>query len=313
MQSFRLIVLAKLIPCLCLSFALANAAGALEPPVKTTPVNSAKKGPAKVRVFVGASENSVFRRIDDSTIQFVKGSVLVSVRPPMKSATVKTPFGTVTVPSDSVVYVSLANGQLQVQHLHGNADSNVSTVLKSGLFKSSSDAPLPIAVGQHMTGSLPVTGSGKSVGEPIPPLPIPAPIVTTINQASLQNTGRAINSMSKSLPNLASRKRFAVMTKTPLIDDYVDDFKFDDNQATNDSDTTDNITSPDDVPSTDIAPADSFQTARENVQQGEFQPEADTQSPQDDSGLEDMWGRASEGPDVDATGGMLEPGGIGGE
>jgi hypothetical protein len=263
------------------------------------------------RVFVAASDGSMFRRTDATTVQFVKGNLLVSVKPPLQSATVRTPFGTVTVPADSVVYVSLANGELQVQHLHGVQGSNLSASLRTGLFKDAGDRPLTIAVGQHMKGSMPVR-TAPAAKEAVPPLPTPVPTVVPIPEAGLQVTGRTINSMANNLPNLASRKRFATMTKTPLIDDWVDDLNLGDMKMDSDSvdnatggDTTTSITSPDDVPSTDIDPADSFQTARENVRQGEFQPEAATQ---DDSGMADMWGRALEGPDLDATGGMLEPG-----
>lgn len=265
------------------------------------------------KVFIAATDKSVFKRIDATTVQFVKGNILVSVKPPLKSATVRTPFGVVTVPSDSVVYVSLANGELQVQHLHGSQGSSLTTELKNGLFKDVTDKPLTIAVGEHMHGSLPISKSVVNVKEAIPPLPTPVPEVNAVSQSTLKVTGQTINSMSKNMPNIASRRRFADVTKTPLIDDWVDDFdsEFNSNSVDNvtGSDTNTSITSPNDVPSTDISPADSFQTARENVQQGEFQPEAATQDGQDDSGLADMMGRAEEGPDIDATGGMLEPAG----
>lgn len=264
------------------------------------------------RVFVAATDGSVFRRTDATTVQFVKGNLLVSVKPPLESATVRTPFGIVTVPADSVVYVSLANGELQVQHLHGTQGSSLSATLPKGLFKDASDRPLTIAVGQHMKGSIPVRDVATkkeaiTPKEAIPPLPTPVPAVTPIPEAGLQATGKMLNSMGNSLPNFASRKRFAVMTKTPLIDDWVDDLNMDSDSVENATggDTTTSIASPDDVPSADIQPADSFQTARENVQRGEFAPEAATQ---DDSGMADMWGRAQEGPELDATGGMLEPG-----
>ncbi len=261
---------------------------------------------AAPKVFVAATDNSAFKRLDATTIQFVKGNLLVSVKPPLKSATVRTPFGIVTVPTDSVVYVSLANGELQVQHLHGIKDSSLSAELKSGLFKEEVGKPLTIGVGQHMTGSIPVK---KATKEAIPPLPTPVPQVSTVGQPILKVTGQAINSMAKNMPNPASRNRFAAVTKTPLIDDWVNDLDSNSVEDATGSDTTTSITSPNDVPSTDIAPADSFQTARENVQEGEFQPEAATQDGQDDSGLAEMFGRNEEGPDLDATGGMLEPAG----
>lgn len=274
-------------------------------PSAASPAAQVKPKPTP-RVFVAATDGSVFKRMDANTLLLAKGNLLVSVKPPLQSATIKTAYGTVTVPTDSVVYVSLAGGELQVQHLHGTSGSNLSATLKTGLFKDASDKPLTIAVGQHMQGTVPVRQVDPKTKEAIPPLPTPVPTVTPISEAGLQATGKTITSMMKNMPNNPSRMRFASVTKTPLIDNWVDDFDIDSDSVANATggDTTTSIDSPNDVPTTDIQPADSFQTARENVQQGEFQPEA---AAEDDSGLEGMWGRNQEGPDVDATGGMLDP------
>lgn len=103
-------------------------------------------------ITVMSSAGSVFTKLNNFTVDFKSGEILVSVKTPSKIAFIKTPFGDIAMNANSDALITMKDGVLHVFNFDGDG-MNLIAKLDKGPFSGPADPTVTVAAGYELIAS----------------------------------------------------------------------------------------------------------------------------------------------------------------